>query len=308
MQKINKAGCALFLVAAPALSVAINRYLPPATGEERAWFAVASGVLLASGLSSLWQLLSGSLETREKLLRRSESGPVADGQTMLVSGHVRATSSPLTAPLSGTPCVAYFYRFYRRVRGLRHEPDEELPVYWGYASRPFVVDTPRGAVAVTGAPRLSLPRTPHGGEEAVARARDYLRGVRSEVRSPRLPFAGDPVRQWMSEVAADADGSTRHDWQSGDVADLVALRLEEVALPVGAEATVYGRWSAQRDAVAAGGRNDPVALTVALSRASLGTAAGVPASLLGYWIGTLAATGVGAGLIWFASRVWPHLK
>lgn len=307
MPKIDKIGCALLLVAAPALSVAIHRRLPPETGDERAWFAIASGVLLAMGLSSLWLLLSGNLETRGDLMRRSASGRLADGETALVSGRVRAAAAPpLTAPLSGTPCVAYFYRFYRRQRSdLADQPSQEVPVHWGYASRPFLVDTRSGPVLVAGPPRLSLPRTAHGGEGAVARARDYLRGVEGEVRRPSLLFAGDPVMQWMQDLAADADGSARHDWRSGEAVDPRELLLEEVVLPVGAEASVYGRWSAARNGLAAREASDPVSLTVALGPPSaLGTAAGVPPSLFAYWMGTLAVTGLGIALVWFASKVY----
>jgi hypothetical protein len=61
MQKASKSGCAIFLVTCPVLIVAVYRYLPPETGEAHIWFAVASGVLLALGLSSLWLLLTGSV-------------------------------------------------------------------------------------------------------------------------------------------------------------------------------------------------------------------------------------------------------
>ena len=62
MQKVSKSGCAILLVTCPVLIVAVHRYLPPETGEAHIWFSVASGLLLATGLSSLWLLLTGRVE------------------------------------------------------------------------------------------------------------------------------------------------------------------------------------------------------------------------------------------------------
>jgi hypothetical protein len=92
-------------------------------------------------------------------MQKSQSAerPV-DGEALLVTGRVRAAEPLLTAPLSGTRCVAYFYRMYRLgMAGPERDsrsPREELPVYWGYASRPLIVDTRFRAFAVA-APQLS---------------------------------------------------------------------------------------------------------------------------------------------------------
>jgi hypothetical protein len=312
MQKFSKIGCATFLVTCPLLIVAVHRYLPPSLGEAHIWFSVASGVLLASGLSSLVLLLTGNVETRGDLLQRSESAqPPADGETLLVTGRVRAAPPLLTAPLSGTPCVAYFYRMYRLgmrgpERGAQHR--EELPVYWGYASRPLVVDTRIRAVAVA-APQLSVPRTPHSGDEAVTRAREYVRTVAAEVRKPQRLFAGDPVMQWMTDISPDEDGSARRDWKSAAVEDPATLLLEELVLMPDVEVSVHGRWSARRNAMWVGEGAGDVPPTLALGPATaFGIGAGVPPSLFGSWIGTLTTIALGVGLIWFAINVWPQLK
>ena len=309
MQKFSKSGCAVFLLTCPVFIVAVYRYLPPDLAEAHIWFSVASGVLLASGLSSLWLLLTGSVETRGDLLQRSESAqPPADGEAVLVTGRVRAAPPLLTAPLSGTPCVAYFYRMYRL--GMRTEGahSEELPVYWGYASRPLVVDTRIRAVAVA-APQLSLPRTPHRGDEAVTRAREYVRTVAAEVRKPQRFFAGDPVMQWMSDISPDEDGSARRDFKSAEEEDPATLLLEELVLIPDAEVSVHGRWSARRNAIAAGeGAGDVPATLVLGPPTALGVAAGVPPSLVSSWIGALITIALGVGLIWFATNVWPQLK
>jgi hypothetical protein len=311
MQKFSKSGFAVFLVLCPVLIIAVYRYLPPSLGEAHIWFSVASGVALAQGLSSLLLLLTGRVETRGAVLHRSESAqPPADGEAMLVTGRVRATPPLLTAPLSGTACVAYFYRMYRLgMRGPeRGEHSEELPVYWGYASRPLVVDTRIRAVAVA-APQLSVPRTPHAGDEVVTRAREYVRTAAAEVRKPQRVFAGDRVMQWMTDISPDEDGSARRDWKSATVEDPSTLLLEELVLIPDAEVSVHGRWSARRNAIWAGEGAGDVPPTLALGPATaLGIAAGVPPSLFASSLGALTAIAFGVGLIWFATNVWPQLK
>ena len=310
MQKFSMSGCVVLLVLCPVLIVAVHRYLPPETGEAHIWFSVASGVLLATGLSSLWLLLTGRVETRGALMQRAQNAqPPADGEAVLATGRVRAAPPLLTAPLSGTPCVAYFYRMYRLgMAGPDSGPREELPVYWGYASRPLVVDTPSQSIAVA-APQLSVPRTPHRGNEAVTRARDYIRTVAAEVRSPQRFFAADPVMQWMSDISPDEDGGARRDWKSGEETDPETLRLEELVLLPEVEVSVHGRWSARRNAVAGGDGAADVPPKLVLGPAKgLGVGAGVPPSLFASWVGTLTTIALGVGLIWFAIKMWPQLK
>ena len=171
---------------------------------------------------------------------------------------------------------------------------EELPVYWGYASRPLVVDTRIRAVAVA-APQLSIPRTPHAGDEVVTRARDYVRTVAAEVRKPQRFFAGDPVMQWMSDISPDEDGSARRDWKSAPEEDPATLLLDELVLIPEAEVSVHGRWSARRNAIWVGEGAGDAPPTLALGPATaLGLAAGVPPSLFASWIGTLIAIAFGS--------------
>lgn len=304
MQKFSKSGCVIGLVALPLLIVLVHGYLPRELGEARPWFAGASGLLLAMGVSSLWLLLTGQHETRESAAARAQGGPLADGDAVLVTGQVKAAPPLLTAPLSGTPCLAYFYRMYRVVVH-PDAPNEELPVYWGYASRPLTVETPTRSIAVT-APQLAIPRLRRTGDATVARAREYLREVAAEVRGPRPFFAGDPVLQWMADIAPEEDGSARRDWKSGDDEDPATLRLEELVLTPKSEVSVHGRWSAARNAIADGGAAG-VPPTLAPAD-EVGVGAGAPPSLLASWIGTLATIALGVGLIWFATEVWPHLE
>ena len=300
-QKGGKTSCAIFLVTAPLLIYALDRYLATKAVDDRLWYAAASGVLLAIGLSGLWPLVTGVAETRGDLIRRSQSGqPLDDGEWILVNGLLRTTGPLLTGPISGTPCVAFFYRMYRRITQPRSFT-EELPSYWGYASMPFTVDTPSRSIAVRAAPQLIVPRSPHLGDEATARAIESIRVTSAEVRNPRPVFAGDPVRQWMIGLSADDEGRVRHDWKSGEENDPSTLLLEESLLLPGQEVSVYGPWSARRNAIgdATGGR--PVLVTMG-PPSSFGLLIGVPSSRKAYWIGALVPLALGAAVIWFALR------
>lgn len=333
MHKFSKFGCVLFLVSWPALAAAAYQYLPAALGQERLWFAVGSGLLLAIGLNGIWSLLTGNVETREDLVGRSQAArPFADGEAVLVSGRVRAPEQLLTAPLSGAPCVAYFYRMYEIQHRPGGEMDTESEVYWGYASRRFEIDTPSGAMAME-VPRLSVlpstrrsPRRPRAAADAdvVARARDYVDTVRAEPRGPLLMVSGEPALRWMADISPDEEGNARRDWkrkeggervelnlsdaERGTRYDPADLNLEEVVLPAAVEVSAHGRWSAARNALSPEpglGRDGPL---VAVGRDSLGAAAGVPGSRLALWITTLVILALGVGLIWFAIHVWPTWK
>jgi hypothetical protein len=312
MQKFSKSGCLVFLVACPLLIVWAHGYLPPEVGDERPWFAAAAGVLLAMGVSSLFLLLTGQVETREKATRRAEGGgSFADGDTVLVTGRARAAEPLLVAPISGTRCLAYFYRMYRVVNSPRRMP-EERPVYWGYASLPLAVETPSRSVPVS-APQLALPRHARTGDASISRAREHVRAASWEPRGPQPFFAGDDALQWMMDIAPAADGSARRDWKSDEVdldpalLDPAELRLEELVLTPGNDVAVNGRWSAERNTVVGDGGSSGAMPRLAPTD-ELGVGAGAPPSLLASWIGTVITFALAAAVIWFAVDVWPNVN
>jgi hypothetical protein len=304
MQKGARTSCILLLVGCPAFIFVVHRYLPAELGDARIWFSVTAGTLLATGLSSLGLLLAGRVETSADLIERSQTAALVDGEMALVTGRLRASAPLLTAPISGTPCVAYFYRMYKVVRSATTDTSEEIPAYWGYASIPFVVEMSSRSMAVRGAPLFVVPRTLLRGDEAVASAREFIRTASATARNPRVVFAGDPVQQWMSGLSSSEDGSARHDWKS-DQDDPSSLNLEESLLLPNGEVSVHGPWSARRNAIATdAGRGE---VRVAPGRPSeLGGL--VPRSGTTYWVSTLVTLALGAAVIWFAVNVWPTLK
>jgi hypothetical protein len=110
------------------------------------------------------------------------------------------------------------------------------------------------------------------------------------------------------EIFTDDDGEARRDWRrSGDETDPSDLILEEAVLPVGAQASVHGTWSAERGAIVAGG--DPSAafgVSAALGPAeNLGDT--LPHSTVAYVVTATISTALGAGMVWFALEILPGL-
>jgi hypothetical protein len=79
--------------------------------------------------------------------------------------------------------------------------------------------------------------------------------------------------------------------------------LEESLLLPDVEVSVYGLWSASRNAVVGKGtRRALVALGPPSRIVGL-----VPQSHTANWVGTLISIALGAGVVWFAIAVWPQL-
>jgi hypothetical protein len=111
---------------------------------------------------------------RRRELRRSAR--LVDGELVTITGTVRAAGAVIEAPLSGRACVFHRSRARLFARGaaghLVAEPTEQ-------DARPFLVDTPHGAVRVDEAelalelpPSLVVPRDTPGQRAFVARHSD----------------------------------------------------------------------------------------------------------------------------------------
>jgi len=308
------AGCFPTLALWAALGALHYRLMTPAVEPmPRLGIAAISGMLLALGLLSFWGLLRGhgrGEASREALLRRARSGqaPSQDGPAM-ASGTVRALAAALTAPLSGEACVGYLYRMFYETRDAdgRHE----VPVYWGFASRPFALDSSTVRMRVLAVPRLLLPAERRDGPEAVARARRLV----AETGFEAARFGGLAPAATALEMAkvmfTDDDGEARCDWKSGEEGrDPQDLILEETVLPVGAVASAFGAWSAGRGALVA---QDAAAGVVAVSvvlgppEGLLQQDTGAPASVGSYLVSAIVLTALGIGLVWFAIKILPTL-
>lgn len=283
-------------------------HLPP---EARFFVVVPAALLLTLGLSNLWTLARGYGQgdaSRAAILERARQGepPPQDGH-IVATGVVRAEGETLRAPISGVECVAYLYRLYTSqwLPGSKHR---EVPIYWGYASRPFRIDSPRHAFRVIALPQLADRATQHRSNESRARAKAYVAATRYE---PKHALAGiaSTAAAMFGELTTEPSGDVRHDWQAAGVnVDLDTLLMEEIAVPVGATVSVSGHWSAERRAIVPGdiGEGQVGVTLVTGSAEELGRSgrSELPWSAL-----TVAVTGAllllaGSALVWLSTTGW----
>jgi hypothetical protein len=301
-------GCLAHLAGVGALMVVIDQ----ATGAQvapvlRPWIGLVAAALLVLGASNFWQLLRGYGQgdaSRSALLARAATGePPAEGGPMLVTGTVRADGPTLRSPLSGTECVAYEYRLYKRV-WLGSRRGYSTTVYWGgYACQPFFLDTGARAVRVASMPDFVDAASKDKTDDIVARAREYVR------TTPFEEIAGVEIVSLFASMLRDrADETTerlRRDWhRAGAEPDLATLRFEEHVVPVGTEVSVAGHWLPARRALASEGGLGGSRLTVvsggpdALFRRNTA----LPSSALAVAVFGLLLLALGAALVWVASQ------
>jgi hypothetical protein len=305
-------GCFFNLLLFVAIGAANDRLLTPTIQDPplRFGFALTSALLLAVGLSSFWSMARGfgtGGSSRGAILRRVETGErPPDGGAIVATGSVRALSTPLTAPLSGVACVAYMYKMHY-VTGSGSDRSE-VPVYWGYASRPFALDGPTGRTRVLAVPQLVSDAQVQNSRAAQARAAAYAQTASFEEVEWNVLGALGTAFKMAREIFTDEDGEARHDWhRAGDQTDPSSLVLEETVLPVDDEVSVHGIWSAEREAVVAQGDKSVAAgVSAALGPpASLGSV--LPASPGSYLATATVSTLLGAAILWFALKILPHL-
>lgn len=306
-------GCLFNILLFVAIAAANHRLLTPAVEnpQVRLGFALASALFLSVGLGSFWSLARGygsGGASRGAILRRAQSGErPPDGGAIIATGSVRALSTPLTAPLSGAPCVAYMYRMYSLTRQAGGDASE-VPVYWGYASRPFALDGPTGRTRVLAVPQLVSKPQVQDSRAAQARALALVKAASFEEVQWNVLGALGTAFAMVREIFTDEDGESRRDWhRAGDESDPSGLLLEETALPLDEEVSVHGIWSAEREAIVAQGDASVAAgVSAALGPpANLGSV--LPSSTGAYLATAIITTLLGAGIVWFALKILPGL-
>jgi hypothetical protein len=307
------AGCVSGLVTVAVLGV-VHYNLLAAVRQPgpRLALAVVSAVLLGLGLLSFWHLARGFGRTGDsslqELLRRARSGETpGDGEAVIATGAIRALGEPLLAPLSGTPCVFYLYRmYYVTVRNTRSGHDE-VPVYWGYASRPFALEARGTRVRVLAVPLPEQPSARRSGLDAIERARRLVASTSFEAKSGILGAVGSALSM-ARDAFTDDDGEARRDWKrEGDDRDPEGLQLEETLLPLDAEASAHGAWSVERGAIVVGAAPGSSVAVVLGPPEKLAGVGGAPHTYVSYVVTAIVLTALGIGLVWFGARVFPTL-
>jgi hypothetical protein len=304
------AGCLSLLATFAVLAVVNYRLLARLDESVRLGVALVSALLLGLGLHGLFQLATGYGRgdvSLEAMVRRARSGePPADGQPMIATGTVRALGAPLEAPLSGVPCVFCLYRMYYVTPGPRSS--HEVPVYWGYVARPFAIDSAISRFRVLAVPLVERSAEERRGADAVERARRLVAATAFEPKAHLLGAIGSALSM-VHDVFTDDDGEARRDWKAeGNERDPADLRLEETVLPVGAEASAHGTWSAERGGIVTTGAAGSTVTVVLGPPEKLTGVGSAPHSYASYVVTSLVLTALGAGLLWFGVRILPKLR
>jgi hypothetical protein len=305
---IKALGCLAHLGLVGVLTMVIDRM----TGAEvnpvlRPWVGLVAAVLLVLGASNFLQLLRGygrGDAARGTLLARATTGePPADGGPMLVTGRVRPDGPPLRAPLSGTECVAYDYRLYKRT-WMGSRSGHRTTVYWGgYACQPFMVDTGARAVRVGAMPDFVDAPNRDKTDDTIGRARAYLQATRFE------EIAGAEIVSLFGTMLGDrvgeAQAGVRRDWHRANASpDPATLRLEEHTVPVGATVSVAGYWLPERRALVpepGGLGGSPVTIVTGGPEALLRRTTALPSSAISVAVFGVLLLALGAALVWVAN-------
>lgn len=290
---------------------AINHLLLSGIAEAslRLALAAASALFLSLGLMSFWGLLRGygrGSSSRSALLQRAKDDTLpADKEPIIVSGTVRSLSSPLNSPLTRTPCAMYQYRMYYKTVGSRGER-MDVPVYWGYAARPFAIESRSARYRILAVPQLSIAPALLPQDIALAQARAVASSTQFERMPPDLGGVLQTVFESVKDIFLDDDGESRKDWaREGDERDPSELTLEEIVLPVDEQASVLGTWSQEHNAIVSSqASTGNIGVSVVLGGLEkLSAKEGVPHSFTGYLVTALLLTAAGAGLLFFGLKV-----
>lgn len=309
MTKVGKTvfGCLGMLAAWAGLALGIHLWLGARVDQTmRPVIGIASGLFFTLAAFSLWTVVSGrgrGEQSRAAILERTKSGrlPTEDG-IAAYQGTTRPATAPLHAPISGTPCVAYFYRMYETVyTGGGANKRNEVPHYWGFGCVPFFVDTRSSAVRVLAMPQISGEAVPLDDPAAVARAQAWITSNPFE-NAAGIGGMFATVYEIVSDVMTERGDMRRNFRQTDTARPAASLRLEESVVPVGATVTVSGAWSTRLHAIVPGSAIDVPDATgtsvIVTTGDAPGALSGVPTSTA-YNIGfTLVAAAIGAGIVW----------
>jgi len=297
-------GCLLYIGIFAGIAYAIRPWTAPYEAAGLGlWPGLVAAAFMTLAAGTLWELLkrlfTGS-DPRADMLARAGRGEVPDADGAIVAaGKVRAAGGALTAPLSGTACVAYMYRMYVETRD-RENYRGSQPAYWGYASRPFILDTQTRALRVAAVPQLDEGAVKLNTPEDRARARRYVSMTTFEETREALGMLGvvGSAFSMVNALYTDDDGEIRKDWKLGSAnANAESLLLEEIVLPVGAQVTLTGTWSVERDAIVSSVASP---LKVGTGNLNAASSSALPVGNVGTVIWLLASAAIGSAMVWAA--------
>src|SRR5215471_1008810 len=201
--------------------------------------AVLGGTFSGMLLSSIVGLFTGGAD-RAAIRRALNMEPMKDGRLEAASGPIQALGTPLDAPFTGRPCVAYDYDV--------KQPGHGASDFAGYAMTPCAVQTLRGPVRLLGWVLLDQFAGTTDAHVDRARGERYLASATLE------PMGVTKILSVFKELVADDDGTIRKDYRiDGTGSNLEGRVIQERVLPAGAPVTLLGHWSEARGGFVAKG-------------------------------------------------------
>ncbi len=212
-------------------------------------FADAIGIALLAGFLA-WiavsLLFSAAKALRERAAMIAGMGGAApvDGRQTYAVGFIQPLGPPLTAPLSGRPCVAYTFEVWDWVgQGRRRTKTSYVD---GVAVTPSVIVTTTGSVRLLAGPELDLEEDELDRAESLRHAAELMRTTPFEPPPPAF------TRPSIEQRWSDTDGEyRRHTRRIEQDVNLTTSRMSERHLAPNTRVCVVGPWSASQRAIIA---------------------------------------------------------
>lgn len=237
------AGCLMGLLGWLGSAAAISWGLQTQYGHRTVDTLGASalgGLFACAAIGLLYGAFKASRE-RAVVLGGIAGATPNDGPRAVLVGTLEGLAAPLTAPMDGSPCLAYSY---------------EVTESRGSGKRRFIYRhfkgvglAPSRVVTATGAYRLLTVPDIEGGE-STATAGEHQTAFERYARATTFSGA-DTSAQELVDRWADADGAYRSDvaYTALDAVTLTNCQLVQQQVRPGAQVCVFGTFSAERRAI-----------------------------------------------------------
>ncbi len=177
-----------------------------------------------------------------------------DGDVVSVSGHIRASGSPMHAPISGRPAVLYAYEI-SHTRQTRNSV-ETVNDFSGFGLSSAVIDSSYGAIRLLGFPMLDAFK-----KDSLENAANAAKYIEETQFTDLTGFQPGARYREMKELMTDDDGHLKKDWRMTDrwqppepddddpekeSLDLAGENFFEQIVAPGDQVSAIGRYSAEK--------------------------------------------------------------
>lgn len=234
--------------------------------------AVLGGCFLLIGLATAKSgMVDGVILRRRLAPERIDHLPSRRGEA-IVEGTIEAADTTLQPPVGDTPCVAFEYTIWRRVR--RDEEDRGIAEYEGKHLAPARIRTRAGPIRLLANPDMSVDLE-HFGE---GEARSWIERTEFQSLGGGKSALVEGLRSEL-QLGTDPDGRVSKDLHYRDAGD-GPLTIHQQVLLDGAHVAVKGLYDPAQRAFVPG--KEPLKLRV-----------GTAASWRPTWLGIVLTTSIG---------------